>query len=67
MVLEKKERTSKQREQKCTNTGNDGVAWLSVVEAQLHIERFPEMRLGDVKRDAFGLLTAKQWEVIVRL
>ena len=43
------------------------MAWLSVVEAQLHIERFPEMRLGDVKRDAFGLLTAKQWEVIVRL
>ena len=29
--MEKKERTSKQREQKCTNTGNDGVAWLSAM------------------------------------
>ena len=59
MVLEKNERTSKQKEQKCTNTGNDGVAWLSVVEAQLHIESFQEMRIGDVKRDEFVLLTAK--------
>lgn len=51
----------------CTNTGNNRVAWLSVVEVQLHVESFQEMRLEDVKKDEFGLLTAKQWGVVVML
>ena len=37
------------------NTGKGGAAWLSVAEARQHAEGFQGMRLGDVKRDAFGL------------
>lgn len=48
-----REKTSKQREY--AKTGQDGAAWLNMAEAQLHIEGFQEKRLGDAKRDAFGL------------